>query len=69
MHNQQKVARDFPFNIECRGNHHKSHMKKRFCLPEQMVLKEYELLSCVGLDFHAQQDDSRMWSEHLDAKR
>nr|GEY08374.1 hypothetical protein [Tanacetum cinerariifolium] len=30
MHIQQKLARDFSCNIECREDHYKSHMKKYF---------------------------------------
>nr|GEV97533.1 putative reverse transcriptase, RNA-dependent DNA polymerase [Tanacetum cinerariifolium] len=36
MHNQHKFAWDFPCNIECCGDHQKSHMKKRFCPLERM---------------------------------
>ncbi|GJZ58300.1 hypothetical protein Tco_0613794 [Tanacetum coccineum] len=51
MHNQQKLARDFSCNIECRGDDHKSHMKKRFCLLERVDDEQDELPSSVGLDF------------------
>ncbi|GJY37766.1 putative ribonuclease H-like domain-containing protein [Tanacetum coccineum] len=32
MHNQQKLAQDFPCNTECRGDHCRSYMKKNYKL-------------------------------------
>ncbi|GJR46201.1 hypothetical protein Tco_1314304 [Tanacetum coccineum] len=50
-HNQQKLARDFPCNTECRGDHCRFRMKKRSCSLEQLTTgRLIDGSSCGGID-------------------
>ncbi|GKA38728.1 hypothetical protein Tco_0731279 [Tanacetum coccineum] len=43
MRSRQKLAQDFPCNVECRGDHCKFHMKKRFCSLERVDVEVTKL--------------------------